>query len=169
MSKYLKEFTFKNPPKKISYLDEEPLKLTEDFVFFHNKSKLRKRLTPIQDIFKSYTKNPLLALGIRDSYLKEEYTDKFLIILFTTQDIISNTNNIIKTHSEVDFEKGNFYLRVSSQYLILLAKDMEGINVGVDLMEGIFIQVLEDYFNRKEFDDFIKIRPIKLLGGTKDN
>ncbi|MFX1489725.1 MAG: hypothetical protein ACFFBI_11295 [Promethearchaeota archaeon] len=169
MSNYLKEFKFNSPPKKIIYLDDEPLKLTENFVFFHNKSKIRGNITRLQNIFKAYIKNPLLATGIRDSYLKEEYTDKFLIILFTTQDIISNANNIIKTHLEVDFEKVQFYLQVTSQYLLLLAKNLKGINEGVDLMEDIFKQVLEDYFNRKDFDSYIKIRPIELIGGINKN
>ncbi|MFW9866586.1 MAG: hypothetical protein ACFFEN_10865 [Candidatus Thorarchaeota archaeon] len=169
MSNYLKEFKFNSPPKKISYLDEEPLKLNENFVFFHNKSKIRGNITRLQEIFKNYIKNPLLALAIRDSYLKEEYTEKFLIILFTTQDIISSTNNIIESYSAVDFEKIHFYLRVTSQYLLLLAKDLKGINEGVDLMEDLFKQVLEDYFDRKDFDSFIKIRPIELIGGINKN
>jgi len=44
MTDYIKTFEFDKPPKKITYLDEDPLKLTEDFVFYHNKSKIRKGL-----------------------------------------------------------------------------------------------------------------------------
>ena len=38
MTNYIKNFEFEKPPKKITYSDEEPLKLTEDFVFFQKYS-----------------------------------------------------------------------------------------------------------------------------------
>ena len=65
------------------------------------KSKIRKSLNKLQYLFKSYTKTPLLASGIRDSYLTEEFTDEYLIILFTTPEIVKDTNSIlIKSRSE---------------------------------------------------------------------
>ncbi|MFX0156245.1 MAG: hypothetical protein ACFE9Q_17115, partial [Candidatus Hodarchaeota archaeon] len=69
MSSFLKEFKFEKSPLKITYLDKEPLKLTNEFIFFHNKSKFRKELNRLQYLIKSYTKVPLHAAGIRDSYL----------------------------------------------------------------------------------------------------
>ncbi|GAF92581.1 unnamed protein product [marine sediment metagenome] len=162
MPNHLKEFIFKNPPKSITYIEGEPLKLTEKFNFFHNKTKLRKNLTPLQLLFKSYMKNPLLASGIRDSYLTEEYTEKFLFVLFTTTEIIKNSNEILASYSDIEFTQGNFFLITTPDYMMLLAEDMNGINPGVEIMKEILNQVLEDYFNKKKFEDYIKIRQFKL-------
>jgi len=162
MPNHLKEFIFKNPPKSITYIDGEPLKLTEKFNFFHNKTKLRKNLTKLQLLIKSYMKNPLLASGIRDSYLAEEYTEKYLFVLFTTPEIIKNSNEILASYSGIEFTQGNFFLITTPDYMMLLSKDMNGINSGVEIMEEILNQVLEDYFNKKKFEDYIKIRQFKL-------
>jgi len=96
MSTFLKEFMFEKSPRKITYLEEEPLKLSNEFVFFHNKSKFRNELTRLQYLIKSYTKIALQAAGIRDSYLEKVYFDDFLIVIFTTQEIVKKTNKIIK-------------------------------------------------------------------------
>ena len=162
MPNHLKEFIFKNPPKSITYIDGEPLKLTEKFNFFHNKTKLRKNLTQLQLLFKSYMKNPLLASGIRDSYLTEAYTEEYLFVLFTTPEIIKNSNEILALYSGIEFTQGNFFLITTPDYMMLLAKDMNGINSGVEIMDEILNQVLEDYFNKKKFEDYIKIRQLKL-------
>ena len=162
MANNIKEFKFKSPPKSITYLEGEPLKLTETFDFFHNKSKLRKSLNQLQYLFKSFIKNPLLASGIRDSYLTEEYTEEYLIVLFTTPEIIKNSNEILASYSDIEFTQGNFFLITTSDYMMLLAKDMNGINSGIEIMKEILNQVLEDYFNKKEFEDYIKIRQFKL-------
>jgi len=162
MSNHLKEFEFKSPPKSITYLEGEPLKLSEKFDFFHNKTKLRKLLTQLQNLFKSYIKNPLLASGIRDSYLTEKYSEEYLIVLFTIPEIIKNSNEILASYSDIEFAQGNFFLITTPDYMMLLAKDMKGINSGIEIMEEILDQVLEEYFNKKNFEDFIKIRQFKL-------
>ena len=46
--------------------------------------------------------------------------------------------------------------------MLLLAKNIDAINSGVDYIEEILKQVLEDYFGKKEFEDFIKIRQFSL-------
>ena len=163
MTDYIKTFEFEKPPKKITYLDEDPLKITEDFVFYHNKSKIRKGLNRLQYLFKSYTKNPLLALGIRDSLLKKEFTEKFLIILFTTPEVVEDTNNIIEKNSDITLTEGDYYLITTSKFLLLLTRDLKGINSGISTMEEILKQVLEDYFRKKKFEEFIKIRPFELF------
>ncbi|MFX0081933.1 MAG: hypothetical protein ACFE94_09290 [Candidatus Hodarchaeota archaeon] len=162
MSNQLKEFKFKKPPKSITYIEGEPLNLTERFDFFHNKTKLRKNLTQLQHLFKSYIKNPLLASGIRDSYLTEEYTEKYLIVLFTTPEIVKEANEILATYSDIEITQGNYFLITTQEYMLLLTKDIEGINSGIEIMEEILNQVLEDYFDKKKFEDFIKIRQFKL-------
>jgi len=162
MPNHLKKFIFKNPLKSITYIDGEPLKLTEKFAFFHNKTKIRKNLTQLQNLFKSYIKSPLLASGIRDSYLTEEYTEEYLIVLFTTPEIIKNSNEILASCSDIEFTQDNFFLISTPDYMMLLAKNMNGMNSGVEIMEEILNQVLEDYFNKKKFEDYIKIRQFKL-------
>ena len=162
MSNHLEKFKFKSPPRSITYLEGEPLKLTEEFNFFHNKNKLRKNLNQLQYLFKSYIKNPLLASGIRDSYLTEKYTEEYLIVLFTTPEIVRESNEILASCSDIEFTQSNFFLITTSNYMMLLAKDMDGINSGIEIMEEILNQVLEDYFNKKKFEDYIKIRQLKL-------
>ncbi|MFX1343734.1 MAG: hypothetical protein ACFFBC_08150 [Promethearchaeota archaeon] len=162
MSNYLKEFEFKSPPKNLTYLDGEPLKLTEKFDFFHNKNKIRKGLNQLQYLFKSYINNPLVASGIRDSYLSEKYTEEYLIVLFTTPELVKKANKILASYSNIKFTQGNFFLITTSDYMMLLAKDMKGINSGIEIMEKILNQVLEDYFNKKNFEDFIKIRQFRV-------
>ena len=149
-------------PKEITYIEESPLELNEDFVFYHNKSKVRKELTPLQYLIKSFTKNPLLALGIQDSFLKKEFTDKYLIILFTASENVKNTNKIIAEYTDIEINQGCFYLVTTSDYMLLLTKDLDGLKSGKKIMEEILNQVLEDYFTKKNFDDFIKIRQFRI-------
>lgn len=156
------EFTFKSPPKMFTNIEGEPLKLTEQFDFFHNKSKIRKSLNQLQYLFKSYTKTPLLASGIRDTYLTEEYTEEYMMILFTTPDIIKNANKIIEIYSNFEFTKGRFFLITTQDYMLLLAKELDALNSGVEYMEEILKQILEDYFLKKDFEDFIKVRQFSL-------
>jgi hypothetical protein len=132
-------------------------------VFFHSKSKIRKSLTQLQYLFKSHTSNPLLALGIRDAYLKKEFTNKYLVVLFTIQENAKDTNNIIEKYTDIEINEGCFYLITTSDYMLLLTKDTEGVNLGVSMMEEIFIQVLEDYFNKKNYDEYIKIHQFKAM------
>ena len=163
MSNFLKEFKFEKSPPIIKYFDKEPLKLTNEFVFFHNKSKFRKELTQLQYLIKSYTNAPLHAAGIRDSYLKEENSEKFLITLFTNPETIKKTNKIIENHSGIEIDKGCFYLEADTNFMLLLSKDKEGLTLGVKTMEAILKQVLEDYMNQKKFDDYIKVRTFELM------
>ncbi len=95
MSKNLKEYVFKVKPTEIMYQDKEPLELNKNFIFFHNKIKFRKEITQLQNIFKEHTKTALPASGIRDSYLKEEYSEPFYIIIFT---IITPKNRSYGSH-----------------------------------------------------------------------
>ena len=163
MTDYIKKFEFKKSPKEITYIDGEPLKLTENFVFFHSKNKIRKSLTPLQNLVKSHTKNPLLASGIRDTYLKKEFSEKYLIVLFTTQENGRDTNSVIEKYTEIELNQGCYYLVSTSAYMLLLAKDMEGLNLGVSIMEEILSQTLEDYFSKKNYDEYIKIHPFKAI------
>jgi len=162
MSNLLKEFTFEKPPENITYFDKEPLKLTNEFVFFHNKNKFRKELNRLQYLFKSYTKVALNAAGIRDSYLIEENSEKYLIVLFTTSDIVKKTDDILENYSDLELGSGCFHIEATSNFVLLLTKDMDGLSSGINMMEEILKQILEDYFNQQKFDEYIKIRPFKL-------
>ena len=127
MSINLKEYVFKVKPTEITYLDNDPLELSKDFIFFHNKIKFRKEITQLQNIFKEYTKTPLQASGIRDSYLKEEFSENFYIIVFTTHDVVRKSNEIIGPHSHLELNKGCYYIESTSEYILLLAKDLDGV------------------------------------------
>lgn len=166
MSDFLKEFKFEKKPLKITYFDEEPLQLTNEFIFFHNKSKFRKELTQLQYLFKSYTKTTLHAAGIRDSYIEKAYTDEYLIILFTTNDIVKKTNQIIKNLYNLEISSGCFYLETTSSYMLLLTKDMDGLILGIGTMEEILKQIMENYLNQKKFDEYLKVRPFQLISCT---
>ncbi|MFX0137681.1 MAG: hypothetical protein ACFFDN_28840 [Candidatus Hodarchaeota archaeon] len=167
MSAFLKEFKFDRSPLKIKYFDKETLKLNNEFIFFHNKSKFRKELLRLQYLIKSYTKSPLQASGIRDSFLKEVYSEKYFILLFTTADISNNTNQIIDKHSELEINQSCFYLEADTDYMLLLARDMDGLKLGINTMETILKQILEDYMEYKRFDEYIQICPFELMDCAK--
>jgi len=166
MYDYIKKYEFKNNPKEITYFDGEPLKLSNEFTFYHNKNWFRKELNRFQYLFKTYLKNPLLASGIRDTYLKEEYAENYLILLFTDILTVKNTNHIIETNLDKEISQGCFYVISNPKYLLLIAKEKNGLVSGLNVMEEILTQTLEDYFNQQQFDDFIKIRPFKLFNCT---
>ena len=169
VSDYIKKYKFKIRPKKITYGDEEPLKLSNEFTFYHNKSSFRKQLNRLQYLFKKYLKTSLIAAGIRDSYLKEKYSENFLIVLFTDNKIVKETNQIIEAHSDVEIHSNCFYLESSTKYMLLLAKDMDGLISGIDTMEEIFTQTFEDYFSQKEIGDYIRIRPFIMTSCAKSS
>ena len=163
MSKNIKDYEFRSKPKEITYIDDAPLKLDKNFSFFHNKNKFRKELTRLQLIFKDYTKNSLPASGIRDSYLKEEYSDKFFMVIFTTNQVIKDANQMIDPYKDTDIKPGCFYLESTPNYMLLLAKNMEGLTSGIATLEDILRQTFEIYFKQSNQDDYIKIKPFKLF------
>lgn len=167
MSKNIRDYEFRTNPREIKYLDDEPLKLDKNFSFFHNKIKFRKELTRLQLLFKDYTKISLLASGIRDSYLKEEYSEKFFIVIFSTNQVIKDANRIIEPYKNTNIKPGCFYLEATPNYMLLLTKDMEGLTSGIDTLEDILTQTFKLYFEQKDIDDYVKIKPFKLFNCTE--
>jgi len=167
MSDYIREYEFKETPNSISYGDDEPLHLTEKFIFYHNKVIIRGELTRLQNLFRSYFKKALLASGIRDTYLKQDITEDNLFVIFTTTDLLEEMNETIEQNLSESPDPGCFYLKSTSKYMLILGKDRAGIGKGVDFMEEILTQTLNDYFDRKKFDDFIKIRPLEIRSCKK--
>ncbi|MHA1491236.1 MAG: hypothetical protein ACTSRI_16500 [Promethearchaeota archaeon] len=163
MSEYVNEFVFESAPKEITYYDGETLKLNNEFCFYHNKNKFRRELNRLQYLFKDYFKIPLLASGIRDSYLSEEFSNKYLIIIFTTQEIVKEVNEIINARSEITIPPGCFYLETTSKFILLLVKDMKRLILGVDMLEKILKQTFDHYFSQKKFNEYIQIRPFKMI------
>ena len=163
MSEYIKEYEFEAPPKKVSYIEGEPLKLTSEFTFFHNKTNIRKELVVLQNLMQENLGTPLLAAGIRDSYTKEEYSEEFLVVIFTTMEKHKEANIIIGSHINENIEAGCFFMETTPDYLLILAKEMDGLKLGIETMKEILRQTLEDYMRQKKFDDYIKIRPFTLL------
>jgi len=161
MSEYIQEYKFKKAPKEIRYGNEEPLNLTDSFIFYHNKNNIRKKLNSLQYLIKSYLNTSLIASGIRDTYLRENLTENHLIIIFSTGNIVKEINTIVEQH--IDKCKAQcVYIKNTSKFMLILAKDIEGIDLGVEFMEQILEQTLKDYFEQKMFNDFIKIRPFEL-------
>jgi len=163
MSKNIKDYEFRLKPKEVTYIEDEPLKLDKNFSFFHNKIKFRKELTRLQLLFKDYTQISLLATGIRDSYLKEEYSENFLIVIFTTNHVIKDANRIMDPYKDTKIKPGCYYLESTANYMLLLAKDMEGLISGVDTLEDILTQTFEQYLEKNDTEDYIKIKPFKLF------
>jgi hypothetical protein len=167
MSEYLKKFEFIQEPKSIKYLEGEPLTLNNELNFFHNKNKFRKELNRLQYLFQEYTGTPLLASGIRDSYLTEELSDPFLIVLFTDNNTIIGATKIVSNNQNVDLNPGCFFLECTSSYILLLTKDNKGLVAGIDMLESIFKQVFEDYLKKQKFENFVKIQPFSVLDCKK--
>jgi hypothetical protein len=167
MPLYLEKFEFRKKPDELTYVDGEPLKLNSEFNFFHNKNKFRKELNRLQYVFKKFTGNPLVASGIRDTYLKEEYTEDNLLVLFTDNQIIKNTNNILQKYLKRAISVGCYFITASSEYILLVAKDIEGLTLGVDLLEELFTQIFEHYMEQKKFDEYVTIRQFNASGCSK--
>lgn len=160
----LKKYDFKKSPREIEYFDDVPFKLDQDLIFYHNKNTFRKDLVNLQNIFKSYTKNPLIASGIRNSYLDEEYFEHYLLVFLARGELIEECNDIIKKHADKKIDHKCFYLITASEYMLLLCKDMDGLLSGIKMMEDIFTQTFEDYFQQAQFEDFIQVRQFKMYG-----
>jgi len=82
--------------------------------------------------------------------------------LFTTPEVVESINSIIEKNSNIVLAEGAYYITTTSKFLLLLAKDLKGINSGINIMEEILKQILEAYFDKKNFEDFMKIHPFKL-------
>ena len=167
MSNYLKKFEFEHDPISIKYIESEPFALNNELNFFHNKNKFRKELNRLQYLFQEYTGTPLLASGIRDSYLSEELSEQYLIVLFTDNNVITGANRIIKDNQNVELKPGCFFLESTSNYMLLLTKDNEGLVAGIDMMESIFKQVFEAYLKKQKSEDYVKIQPFRVLDCKK--
>ena len=163
MSEYIKEYKFEIPPREVKYLDGEPLKLTAEFGFYHNKISIRKELVAAQNLMKNYLGTSLTATGIRDSYLKEEFYKSYFLVIFSTKEKYKEVNMMIQTHENDTINTVCFLIETTSAYMLILAKDLDGISLGIRYMEEILNQTLEDYMQQKKFDDYIKIRPFTLI------
>lgn len=162
MANHLKEFELTNESTKISYKEGEPLELNNDFNFFHNKNKFRKELNKLQFLFRDYTGDSLVASGIRDSYLKEEISEDFLIIFFATNDTVKDATKIIEPKKNLTFEPGYYYIESTPNYILLLSKDMPGLITGIDVLESIFTQAFEHYLKVNNPEEYVKIRPFEI-------
>ena len=162
MTNHLKEFELNKDSVKISYNDGEPLELNNDFNFFHNKNKFRKELNKLQYLFRNYTGDSLVASGIRDTYLKKEISENFLIIFFATNDTVKNANDFIEPKKNLAIEEGCYYLESTTNHLLLLSKDMVGLTAGINILESIFTQVFEHYLQVNNPEDHAEIRPFEI-------
>ena len=100
-------------------------------------------------------------------YIKKKYSESFFIIIFSTYDIIQTIDDIIENYLDIIIKERCFFLESNSDYMILLSKDMDGISAGINAMEEILGQVLHNYFNKKQFEENIKILPFRLYSCNK--
>ena len=70
---------------------------------------------------------------------------------------------MIEPYKDTNIKPGCFYLESTPNYLLLLAKNMEGLTSGIATLEDIFTQTFEIYFKQNNRDDYIKIKPFKLF------
>jgi len=75
--------------------------------------------------------------------------------------VIHKADQIFETHNKI-VENGCFYIRSTSEYTFLKATDMKGMKAGIEIFYDLLKQTLDDYFNQKKFDDYIKIRPFEI-------
>jgi len=143
------KFEFQKPVKEISYLEKEPLKLHQELQFFHNKSFFRKDLVKLQYLFQDNVGMTLRATAIRDTYLREEFTEEYMIVLLSTNEVQKKTDTIIEGRSDIEFKPADYYIEVTSEYLLLLTKDMDGLASGLDDIETILNQTFKNYFQTK--------------------
>ncbi len=162
MSENFKSFKFEKPPKKLTYTEKESFKLTKDLQFYHNKSKIKNLLSPLQDLFKIHVGAPLMVTAIRDSYLNAGFSEKYFTVLFTTFEFVQKANRIVEPLKEINIETYCYYIEIDTNYLILLAKDMKGITAGCKVLEELIKQSFNDYFENKNFDSFITMPTTKL-------
>lgn len=162
MTSHLEKFELIKESATISYKEGEPLKLNNNFNFFHNKNKFRKELNELQYIFRKYTGDSLVASGIRDSYLKKEISEDFLIVFFANNDTVRNANQFIEPKKDLEFKEGNYYIESTKSYVLLMSKDMTGLKTGINTLESIFTQVFEHYLKINNLEDYVKIRPFEI-------
>ncbi|MBD3254863.1 MAG: hypothetical protein GF383_07205 [Candidatus Lokiarchaeota archaeon] len=163
MSEQKVVYDFKEAPKKFDYIDTEPFKLSNELFFFHNKHKFRRYLNKLQYLFRNYTGTALHAAGIRDTYLKLEYTEKYKIVVLTDKETIKNTNKIIAEVTHDELPKDCYLIKSTSDYMILIAHDVKNLVQGIDQMEEILTQTFEYYVAIENYDGYIKITPFELL------
>ncbi len=158
----MNQFKLDNENINVEFHSGDSLKITSEFKFYHNKLKFRKEINTLQFLFKKYLDNPLQATGIRDSYLDEEYSNTFLILIFSTYENIKNLNIFMKKYKELEIDHSCFFTESNSEYIILLSKDIEGIKEGIHILEDIFNQILTKYFENRNFNEYIQIFPFKI-------
>ncbi|MHA1274471.1 MAG: hypothetical protein ACTSVV_03765 [Promethearchaeota archaeon] len=155
-------FDFKEEPKLIEYLEKEPMKLHKGLFFFHNKAKFRKDLIPLQFLFRDYVGVALHAAGIRDSYIRDSFSEEYLLVILTEHETIKSTDKIVEERQNVQIDKGCYYIEGNTNYIILMTKDMEGLHNGLKTFETILEQTFNNYFETKNFDDYVKVPCFKL-------
>lgn len=158
----LDKYEFKESPKKLTYLEGEPLKLSKEQFIFHNKSYFRKKLVNLQYLFKENVGVALHSPGIRDSYLKGEYTANNLVVILTDNEHIRNADEIVEKYMDQTIEEGCYTIATDKDYLLLMAGDMEGLEAGLPTIETMLKQTFDEYFEKKDFDTFIQIPKLEL-------
>lgn len=160
-------YEFPTKPQIIEYYEDEPLKLHKNLNLFHNKVKLRKFITSLQNLFKDRVGIPLDAPAIRDTYLKKEYSDKYLILLCSELEIEKELNTIIDKYEKNQLKSSGYEIEVTKDFILLKAIDLMGFEIGINSLKSIFEQAFSKYFSENKFDKYIQIPSLSIFDGLK--
>ncbi len=158
-------YEFQTQPQKVEYHEGESFKLHKDLNLFHNKMRIRKLITGVQNLFKERLGIPLDAPAIRDTYFKAEYTNKSFILLCSELDKERELNQIFEKYIVHNLNPGGFEIEVSNEYIFLRAPDESGFEKGIKILTSILNQTLNKYFKEKQFEEHIEIPMLSILDG----
>jgi hypothetical protein len=158
-------YEFQTQPQKVKYHKGEPFKLHKDLNLFHNKMRIRKLITGVQNLFKERVGIPLDAPAIRDTYFRAEYTDNNLILLCSELDKERELNQIFEKYMDYNLNPGGFELEVTNGYIFLKAPDESGFEKGIKILTSILDQTFKKYFEEKIFEEYIEIPMLSVLDG----
>lgn len=159
-------FEFQTPPQKVEQHEGESFILHKGLNLFHNKMRIRKLITGLQNLFKDRVGIPLDAPAIRDTYFKEEYTNKGYVLLCSKLETEKTINSIYEKYNDINLNEAGYEIEITKDYLFLKAPREEGFEKGIETLTAIFNQTLDQYFKEKDFDKDIQIPSLKILDGV---
>jgi len=160
-------YEFSKKPQFIEYHEEEPLKLHKNLNLFHSKVKIRKFITGLQNLFKERIGIPLDAPAIRDTYLKKEYSDKYLILFCAELEKEKELNIIIDNFEKNQIKSSGYEIEITRDFILLKTIDLKGFEIGINSLKTIFEQIFSKYFSEKKFDEYIQIPSLSIFDGLK--
>jgi hypothetical protein len=158
-------YKFPIKPKFVEYHENESFKLHKDLNLFHNKVRIRKPITNMQNLFKDRLGIPLDAPAIRDSYLMKEFSNKYLILLCSELEQEKKLNKIIEKYEKNQLKNNGYEIEITKDFILLKALNLKGFELGINTLTEIFEQTFSKYFEIKDYDQYIQIPSLSILDG----